>query len=58
MVFLDTPEMVELKRIFEKYMDKNYNFVPDTPFEAEEAYEKYLDLMEKQHDDEVKSWFE
>ena len=57
MVFLDTPEMEELDKIFRPYMD-GAKLRKDAPKEVVEAHNRYFELFRKQHEEEVKSWFE
>ncbi len=58
MRIFDTPEMTELKKIYEPYKDENYKFIEGTPQEAIDAYNRYLDIMEEIRQKEIKSWFE
>lgn len=57
MVFLDTPEMEELDKIFRPYMD-GAKLRKDAPKEVVEAHDRYFELFMKQREEEVKTWFE
>lgn len=60
MITYDTPEMMELKKVFKPYSKEysTYKLVENAPKEAVSALNKYLELDKKQYDDEVASWFE
>ena len=57
MVFFPTEEMKELDKIFRPYMD-GAKLRKDAPKEVVEAHNRYFELFRKQHEEEVKSWFE
>ena len=57
MILYDTPEMTELKKIFEPYQE-GCHLVDNAPNEAIIAEKKYMQLSRKQTEDEINSWFE
>lgn len=57
MVFIYTDEMIALKNIFEPY-EVGCHLVDDAPKEAVNAKEKFRELIRKQTEDEINSWFE
>ncbi len=57
MVFMYTDEMKELEKIFRPY-ENGCDLVDSAPQEAIDAKEKFKELLKKQTEEEVKSWFE
>jgi hypothetical protein len=58
MRIFDNPEMAELRKTYEPYIDEKYDLVEGTPQKAIDAYNKYFEIIGKMRREEIESWFD